>query len=69
MPNKAKEHVHMLQIYCGICGQKKTQKQLRKLTNHILMQIKCIDGYREYSLSDDRFPKMICNKDWNAVHK
>ena len=55
MPNKAKEHVHMLQICCGICGQKKTQKQLRKLTNHILMQIKCIDGYRKYSRSNDRF--------------
>ena len=64
MPNKPKEHVYMLQICCGIFSQKKTQKQLRKLTNHILMKIKCIDEYR-----DDRFPKMICNKDWNAVHK
>lgn len=33
------------------------------------MQIKCIDGYKDYDLSDDRFPKMICNFDRGAIHE
>ena len=69
MPNYARKHVDMLHICCGICGQKKTQGQLRKITDHILMQIKCIDGYRDYNLSDDRFPKMICHIHRAAIHE
>ena len=69
MPNKARNHVDMLQICCGICGIKKKQGLLRKITEHILMQIKCIDGYKDYNLSDDRFPKMICQMDRAAVHE
>ena len=69
MPNKAKKHADMLQICCGICGQKKKQGLLRKITNHILMQIKCIDGYRDYNLFDDRFPKMICHIHRRAVQE
>ena len=54
MPNKARNHIDMLQICCGICGPKKKRGLLRKITEHILKQIKCIDGYKDYNLSDDR---------------
>ena len=33
------------------------------------MQIKCINGYRDYDLSDDRFPKMICSDHCFAIHE
>ena len=69
MPNKARNHIDMLQICCGICGPKKKRGLLRKITEHILKQIKCIDGYKDYNLSDDRFPKMICHKDRGAIYE
>ena len=67
MPNEARKHVDMLQICCGVCGWKKAPNQLRKITDNILMQMKCIDGYLDYDLHDDRYPKMICNNDRLAI--
>lgn len=69
MPYKARKHADMLLVCCGICGHKKKQGLLRKITDHTLMQIKCIDGYKDYNLSDDRFPKMICDIHRSAVRE
>ena len=69
MPNQAKTHLDMLQLCCGICGEKKNPKILSPITEYILNQIKAIDGYQNYDLNDDRYPKVICQKDRGAVRE
>ena len=69
MPNQARTHLDMLQLCCGICGEKKNPKILSHITEYILNQIKAIDGYQNYDLKDDRYPKVICQKDRRAVRE
>ena len=58
----------MLQICCGICGVKKNPQQLRKITPALLEKIKSFSGYANYDLTDERFPKVLCNDHYIAVH-
>ena len=67
MPN-ARTHQDMLQVCCGICGIKKNPNQLRKITENILSKIKQINGYNDYNLYDERYPKVICESHINAVY-
>ena len=59
----------MLQICCGICGIKKKPDQLRKISDLTLERIKTIEGYEEYDINDDRYPKMICKEHDQAVRE
>ena len=69
MPNKARNHLDMLQICCGICGQKKNLQNLTPISDKVLSQIKSIDGYKNYDINDDRYPKMICEIHRRAVRE
>ena len=80
MPKHAKTHKDMLKCCCGICGLQKKSNQLRKITNLILERIKTIDGYKDYDINDDRYPKVIskehdiavrerCNNNNNLTYK
>ena len=60
-------HTDMLQLCCGICGRKRKPPQLRKITDNILAKMKSIEGYSEYDLADDRYPKVLCSEHYCAV--
>ncbi len=47
----------------------KDPKQLRKITGHILSQIRSIEGYEYYDLENDRYPKVICNRHWVTLYE
>ena len=59
----------MLQKCCGICGQKKTTKQLRKITENIYKMIKATNGYEDYDINNNKYPKVICNQHYNALQE
>ena len=44
-PTSARTHFDMLEVCCGVCGQKKKPTQLRKITENILSNIKLIHEY------------------------
>ena len=67
MPHHARTHIDMLQVCCGICGIKKKPYQLKKITYNILIKLKSIDGYSDYDLNDDRYPKVLCSEHYSAV--
>ena len=69
MPNTHKSHLDMLQLCCGICGLKKNQQQLRLMSECVLIHIKSIDGYKDYDINDDRYPKVICEQHQRAVRE
>ena len=60
-------HTDMLQLCCGICGRKRKPPQLSKITDNILAKMKSIEGYSEYDLADDRYPKVLCSEHYCAV--
>ena len=68
MPNTARTHLDMLQICCSICGEKKKTNKLRPISEYVLIQIKSIDGYKDYDLND-RYPKVICEVHRGAVRE
>lgn len=69
MPYVIRTHFDMLHLCCGICGHKKNPNQLRSISESILVQIKSIDGYQDYNLNDDRYPKVICEQHRAAVRE
>ena len=64
----ARTHLDMLIICCGICGEKKRKKVLKKISENDIAKIRQINGYENYGLLDDRYPKMICTADCSAVN-
>ena len=54
----ARTHLDMLIICCGICGKKKRKKVLKKISENDIAKIRQINGYENYGLLDDRYPKM-----------
>lgn len=69
MPNYARTHTDMLQLCCGICGKKKNPCTLRTITSNILIKIRYIEGYQDYDLGNDRYPKKICNTCYFPVNE
>ena len=69
MPHHARTHIDMLQNCCGICGIKKKSEQLRKISDLILEKIKSVEGYDDYDVNDDRYPKVICKEHDQAVRE
>ena len=69
MPDPPRTHIDMLQICCGVCGKRKNAHCLRKITDNILSKIKSIQGYEDYNLCDERYPKMICKQCYFPVHE
>ena len=64
----ARTHHDMLHICCGICGVKKNPHLVRKITPVLLEKIKSFSGYANYDITDERFPKVLCNEHYIAVH-
>lgn len=66
--NKKRTHNDMLHLCCGICGIKKKPEQLRKITDNVLSKIKKMEGYENYNLQDERYPKVICIPHMNSIN-
>ena len=69
MSRDKRTHLDMLEICCEICGIRKKAEQLRKITPLILSKIQNLNGYSDYNLDDERYPKKICNAHMNAVYE
>ena len=59
MPNTPKTHHDMLMVFCAVCGHKKKNDQLSKISLHVASLIKTKQS-SSFDLDDDRFPKVIC---------
>ena len=62
-------HLDMLQLCCGVCGVKKKPEQLHKITPNLLSKLHQMNGYADYDLEDDRYPKVICSAHKSAIHE
>ena len=68
MPKHARNHHDMLQLCCGVCSVKK-KLELHKTTPNLLSKLHQMNGYADYDLEDDRYPKVICTAHKSTVNE
>ena len=58
----------MLQLCCSVCGVNKKPEQLHRITPNLLSKLHQMNGYADFNLEDDRYPKVICSEHKSAIN-